>query len=305
MTSSKGLKLALLLSMAVSVAACGSTQSVSQAAVANDELRDTDMDLVFATEFPVTNKADAMTRAAEAWSSGDINRALFFYVRALQFDSEDADLLAAIGKLHHSQNRPEMAARAFSMALRVDPDHTASLEGRGLIFLAYDRDDVAEADLQRVVKIAPTAWRAHNALGMLADRRGDHRIATMHYDAALAIVPESAMVLNNRGYSSFLAGNYSNATADLHNAAGRHGYERAWMNLGVLYSRQGKYIVAIDMYLNVLSQAETYNKVAEAAMANSDYETAQQLLEQAIYESPTFFPAAEENLAQLHLHLQL
>jgi Flp pilus assembly protein TadD len=193
MTSSKGLRLALLLSMAVSVAACGSTPSVSKAAKAGDELRDTNMDLVFATEFPVTNKADAMNRATEAWSTGDINRALFFYVRALQFDSEDVELLATIGKIHDSQNRPEMAVRAFSMALRIDPDHADSLEGRGLIFLAHDRDEVAEADLQRVVKIAPTAWRAQNGLGMLADRRGDHLIATMHYDAALAIVPESRL----------------------------------------------------------------------------------------------------------------
>lgn len=304
MTSSKGLKLALLLSMAVSITACGSTPSAPRATVANDELRDTDMDVVFATEFPVTNKADAMARAAEGWASGDVNRALFFYVRALQFDSEDADLLATIGRIHDGQGRAEMAVRAFSMALRIDPDHAASLEGRGLIFLAHDRDDVAETDLQHVVQIAPTAWRAHNGLGMLADRRGDHLIATMHYDAALTIVPESAMVLNNRGYSSFLAGDYSSASADLHVAASRHDYERAWMNLGAVYSRQGRYIPAVDMYLHVLSQAETYNKVAEAAMANNDYETAQQLLEQAIYESPTFFPAAEENLAQLHLHMQ-
>ena len=55
------------------------------------------------------------------------------------------------------------------------------------------------------------------------------------------------------------------------------------------------------MYLKVLSEAESYNKVAEAAMANRDYETAQQLLEQAIFESPTYFPAAEENLSQLQL----
>jgi hypothetical protein len=49
MTSSKGLRLALLLSMAVSVAACGSTPSVSKAAKAGDELRDTNMDLVRVT----------------------------------------------------------------------------------------------------------------------------------------------------------------------------------------------------------------------------------------------------------------
>ncbi len=304
MTSSNGLRLALMLSMAVVVVACGSMPPASKIAIENVELRKTDMDLLFATEFPVTDKSDAMTRAAQAWSSGDINRALFFYVRALQFDSEDADLLAVIGKIHYFEYRPEMAVRAFSMALRVDSDNSMSLEGRGLILLANDRDELAEVDLRRVVKIAPTAWRAHNGLGMLADRRGDHSIATMHYDAALAIVPESAVVLNNRGYSSFLAGDYRSATEDLHIAASRHGNEQAWINLGAVYSRERRYIPAIDMYLNVLSEAQTYNKVAEAAMANNDYETAQRLLEQAIDESPTYFPAAEENLSQLRLRKQ-
>ncbi len=304
MTSSKGLELALIISMAVFVVACGSTPPASKVATANAELRNTEMDLLFATEFPVNGKSDAMARAAEAWSSGDINRALFFYVRALQFDSEDAELLATIGKIQYSQNRPQMAVRAFSMALRIDPDNAMSLEGRGLILLAYDRDESAEIDLQKAVTITPGAWRAHNGLGMLADRRGEHLVATVHYDAALAIAPESAVVLNNRGYSSFLAGDYRSATADLHVAASRYGYNRAWINLGAVYAREGRYIPAVDMYQKVLSEAETYNKVAEAAMANYDYETAQRLLEQAIYESPAFFPAAEENLSQLLLRKQ-
>ena len=301
MTSSKGLKLTLIISLAMVVAACGSTPPASKTAITSDELLDTKMDLMFATEFPVTGKADAMILAGQAWSSGDINRALFFYVRALQFDQEDAELLAVIGKIQYAQNRPEMAVRAFSMALQADPDNATSYEGRGLILLANDRTEQAEADLQRAVEIEPTAWRARNGLGILADRRGDHATATRHYDAALIIVPDSAVVLNNRGYSSFLAGNYRSATEDLHIAADQHDYERAWINLGAVYAREGRYIPAVDMYLKVLSEPQTYNKVAEAAIANNDYETAQQLLEQAIYESPTYFPAAEDNLSQLRL----
>jgi Flp pilus assembly protein TadD len=285
----------------VVVAACGSTPPASKIVVASDELLHTKMDLMIATEFPVTGKSDAMTLAGHAWSSGDIDRALFFYVRALQFDQEDAELLTVIGKIHYAQNRPEMAVRAFSMALQADPDNAASLEGRGLILLANDRSELAEADLQRTVKIEPTAWRAHNGLGILADRRGDHTTATRHYDAALIIVPDSAVVLNNRGYSSFLAGDNRSATADLHIAAGQYDYERAWINLGAVYAREGRYIPAVDMYLKVLSEPQTYNKVAEAAIANYDYETAQHLLEKAIYESPTYFPAAEDNLSQLRL----
>ncbi len=301
MISNKGLKIALLLSVAIAVTGCSTAPPAPKVATASDDLRDTRMDVKFATEFPVANKSDAMTRAAQAWSARDVNRALFFYVRALQFDSQDADLLAKIGNIHHAQNRPEMAVRAYSMALQIDPDNLASLEGRGLIYLANDRNEFAEADLRRAVTISTDAWRAHNGLGILANRRGEHLLAAVHYDAALDIVPDSAIVLNNRGYSSFLAGDYRNATADLHVAAGRHGYKRAWLNLGAVYAREGRYIPAIDMYLKVLGEAETYNRVAEAAMNNDDYDMAQQFLEQALYESPTYYPVAEDNLSRLQL----
>lgn len=301
MTSKNGLKLALLLSMAVSVGACSSSPARTVASRANDDLFNTKMDLMFATEYPVSGKADAMHRAAQAWSSGDINRALFFYVRALQFDARDAALLAEIGKIHHSQGRRGLAVRAFSMALHIDPDNLASLEGRGLIYLAKGMDDLAEADFRRAVAVSSQSWRAQNGLGVLADHRGEHLIAAVHYDAALQIVPESPVVLNNRGYSSFLAGDYRSATADLHAAAGQYDYQRAWMNLGTVYAREGRYIPAIDMYLKVLDKAETYNRVAEAAIANNDYDTAQELLEMALYESPTYFPSAEDNLAELRM----
>lgn len=300
MTSTNGWKLALVVLTAIAISACSSTP-VTTATIAEDKLRDADMDLLFATEFPVADKTDGMTRAADAWSSGDIDHALYFYVKALQFDPQDTDLLATIGRIHQMQKRPDMAVRAYSMALSVDPDHVASLEGRGLILVANDRDDMAEVDLTRVIELAPGIWSAHNGLGMLADRRGDHLIARMYYDAALALVPNSAIVLNNRGYSSFLAGQFDEAVDDLHVAASEHGYEQAWMNLGLVYSRQGKYIPAVEMYRKVLDEAETYNKVAEAAIANEDYEAARKLLNHAIYESPTYFPAAEENLTKLSL----
>jgi Flp pilus assembly protein TadD len=187
MTSNNGFKLVLLLAVAISVTGCASAPQAPKAATL-DDLRSTRTDLKYATEFPVTDKTDAM---------------LFFYVRALQFDSQDADLLAEIGKIHHAQNRPEMAVRAFSMALHIEPDNLASLEGRGLIYLANDRNALAEADLRHAVSIAADSWRAHNGLGILANRRGEHLLAAVHYDAALEIVPESAIVLNNRGYSNF------------------------------------------------------------------------------------------------------
>ena len=264
-----------------------------------EDLRNYDNDILFATEFPVSSKEDALLRAAEARTAGDLDRALYFYVKALKFDPEDADLLAAIGLLHQHQGNDELAARAYTLAIDVRPQYVPVLEARGLILLRHEQEERARADFIRVVELDPTRWRAHNALGLIADSGGAHEQAIGHYDRALAHKPDSGEVLNNRGYSHFLAGDYAAAEADLSRAAMTFGHTQAWVNLGSLYARQGEYGRAVDAFRKVLPEPQAYNKVAEASMARQDYATSETLLQQAIRSSPTYFPAAEDNLQKL------
>lgn len=292
----------LLAACAALAVGCASTPSAGPAADINEEvLRDTDTDLLFATEFPVTSKADALLRADEARKAGDLDKALFFYVKALKFDPRDADLLAAIGRLHQYRGNPELAVRAYSLALDARPDFVSVLEARGLILLVHDRDERAREDLARTVELAPGQWRAYNGLGLLADREDDHAAAIAYYDRALGLNPASGDVLNNRGYSKFLAGDLDGAEADLGLAARKFGHRQAWVNLGTLYARQGLYERAVESLQEVLPEAEAFNKVAEASMEQGDFGTAEHLLERAIRVSPIYFPAAEDNLVQLKL----
>jgi len=291
---------AFLATFAMLTLGCASTPAAGPDVVFNEkELRDTDGDLLFATEFPVASKTEALLRADQARKAGEVDKALFFYVKALKFDPEDADLLAAIGRLHQYQGNAKLAVRAYSLALGARPDFAEVLEARGLILLAYDRDELALADLSRTIELNPDSWQAHNGLGLLADRTENHAAAVQHYDRALALKPADGGVLNNRGYSKFLAGDYAGAEADLERAASQLGHRQAWVNLGTLYARRQDYGRAVEALQEVLPDAEAFNKVAEASMAKGDYSTAEELLEQAIRVSPTYFPAAEENLAQL------
>ena len=77
------------------------------------------------------------------------------------------------------------------------------------------------------------------------------------------------------------------------------GHRQAWVNLGSLYAQQGEYERAVNAFRRVLPEPEAYNKVAEASMAQEDYSTAESLLLQAIRLSPTYVPAAEDNLQKL------
>ncbi len=301
MTFREALIRAVLLLPMLGMGACATTSTAPPPIAEDQELRDTDLDVLFATEFPVESKYEATQRAGDAWSKGDLDRALFFYVKALQFEPDDTDLLAVIGMIHSAQNNPRMAVRAYTRALNIDPLHVASLEKRGLLLLAHDEDERAAADLQKAVALNPALWRAQNGLGVLADKKGDHETAITYYDVAIEMVPNSAITLNNRGYSRYLLGDFELARTDLLKAATELGYEQAWVNLGVVYAAEGDYADAVEVFKNVLSQSESCNRAAEAAIANGDYAVAERLLERAISESPRYYPAAEENLAALRL----
>lgn len=289
-----------LLGLLGMLSGCASTSAVPDSAAHDEQdLRDSDNDILFATEFPVSSKAEALIRADEARTAGDLDRAIFFYVKALKFDPDDADLLAAIGLLHQHQGNDELAARAYTLAIDARPQFVQILEARGLILLRYEKEEQARADFISAIDLDPTRWRSHNALGLIADSAGSHEEAIEHYNRALAEKPDSGEVLNNRGYSNFLAGNFEEAEADLSVAALSLGHTQAWVNLGSLYAHQGEYERAVDALGKVLSEPDAYNKVAAASMAQGDYSTAETLLLQAIRISPTYFPAAEDNLAKL------
>jgi Flp pilus assembly protein TadD len=285
------------------LSACASNPPQSNEAIADAELRDTDRDVLFATEFPVANKAEAISRADAAQKVGEIDKALFFYVKALKFDPKDADVLSRIGGLHQYQGNAQLAVRAYSMALELQPDDARLLEARGLILLKHDEEERAKEDLTRAVVLNSNAWQAYNGLGLLADRRGNHAEAIAHYDAALAINPDSGPVLNNRGYSKLLASDYEGAGKDLSRAAQELGHRQAWVNLGTLFTRWGYYDLAVEAYEKVLTKPDALNKVAEASMGKGDLKTAERLLKQAIELSPTYFVDAEENLAQVRERL--
>jgi tetratricopeptide (TPR) repeat protein len=282
------------------VTACAGTSPPKAGVSSGEQLTDADFDLLFGTEFPVADKAEALSRAASAINESDVDRALFFYIKALQFDPQDADLLAVIGNLHRLQQRPEYAVRAYTLALRIDPDHLPSLEGRGLLLLANNEDARAVIDLARAVVISPEAWRAYNGLGILADRRDEHNLAISYYDSAMSNpAADAALLFNNRGYSKLLSGRYAAAQADLEMSAITLGYTQAWLNLGTVYARQHRYQHAVEAYSHLLSEPEACNKAATVAIEEGEFDAAERLLERAIRLSPTYYPEAENSLAQL------
>jgi tetratricopeptide (TPR) repeat protein len=278
---------------------CATTPNNDTNKHAGADLRDESLDVLFATEFPVESEADALARAARALHEGEVDKALFFYVRALQFQPDNVELLAHIGEIQMRRKNYTLASRAFLTARSYDVSHARSLEGLGLIHMATGMHEQAVDELNLAVESDARLWRAHNALGMYDDKSGDFAAAQLHYDAALSINPDAAHVLNNRGYSRFLAGDFPGATADLYEAANDRDFPSAWANLGMVYANHGWYDDAISIYQHVMSDAHAYNNTGKIALENGDFPQAMRYLHEAIRLSPTYFPEAQQNLTRL------
>ena len=268
---------------------------------ANDDVADSvaqrDLDVLFATEYPVADKAEAIARAESALrKDNNIDKALFFYVRALQFDSADTDILMRIGNLHIQKGNLELARRAFGYAAEKDPYLASAAEGQGVVSFRLNDFGRAETELTRAVQLDQKRWRAQNYLGVIEDRRGNHQSAQLHYDRALIVRPDEPSVLINRGYSKYLAGNYRAAELDLQSVAAAHNHPRAWSNLALVYGKQGRYETALDTFLEVFESAEAHRRTGTIALENEDYEEAVRLLDEAIRLSPKYFPEAEEQV---------
>ena len=164
--------------------------------------------MVFATEFPVESAEDAIARADRALREGDMDLSLYMYVRAYDLDKDNVHALTRIGQIHESRGNDRLATIAFTSVLQHDPDHVGALQSLGLIYLQAKRHDEAQDLLERAISQDPLLWRAQNGIGVLADMAGEHAKAIEAYDAALAANPGDASLLNNRGYSLYLDGQY-------------------------------------------------------------------------------------------------
>ena len=100
--------------------------------------------------------ADARARAAEARAKGDNDTALRLYIEAAEHDPEDAESMYAIGSLYDERpNGAALAARAYSRAVQIDPQHSAALEGLGLRYFADRQLEQARPFLSRAVGADP------------------------------------------------------------------------------------------------------------------------------------------------------
>ncbi|SCZ60167.1 tetratricopeptide repeat protein [Thiohalomonas denitrificans] len=296
MKAADAIRMTGIFAIVVVMAGCASTPKSTKTG-SFDHLYDGKEKVAYATEMPVENVTEAMSRGDKALSRGDRDLALYRYVQALELNPKTIPAYERIGTIHLERDRLALAARTFRSGLRFDNEHPALNEGLGLALLRARRYDESQQVLERAVQIDVRRWRAHNGLGILADLRGEHDVARESYETALLLVPTSARVHNNLGYSLYLSRDYHQAIARLKTAVHRDPeYERAWHNLGLVLARTGRYQEAVAAFQRVTDKPGAYNNVGYLSLHNDDLDSAQKYLDRAVHLSPQYYEKAHENL---------
>ncbi len=245
--------------------------------------------------------SSAMSRADRFLQQGNKDEALYYYVRALEFDDQNPETFEKIGQIHAGKGNYEPAEVAYQMALKLDPKNAHALEGLGLIQLNTGKQAEAKQSLTAAVAADPSLWRACNGLGLIADKNGDYVQAAQHYKSALRTKPDLPILMNNLGYSKYLSGDLQGAMQLFDAASKLDGkYDSAWLNQGLVQARLGNDAAAIKAFMHVLNEADAYNNLGYIYMMNDRTPAAYEYFQKAISSSPTYHKLANENLNRLH-----
>jgi tetratricopeptide (TPR) repeat protein len=295
------LRIALGATLCAALAACTTSPSktVGPGGI-YDYLSPEKSDVAYATEMPVGSANEAIKLGDTAFRDGDLDKALFEYIRALKKEGDNSDTLYKIGVIHAARGNAQLAETAFRWALKGNPQHAGALAGLGIQLTKKRQYEEAQSKLLAAVRANPRMVRAHNALGVIADIQRSYKQAQQHYESALSITKDSPELWNNLGYSRYLSGNRSGAIAAYKEALRIDAnYERAWRNLALVYARNKQYDEAIEALSKVQDLPKAYNDVGYVAMVSGRLRDAEGFFDEAERLSPEYYELAELNSRRL------
>jgi Flp pilus assembly protein TadD len=250
----------------------------------------------------VQSNKEAKEKATKALSSANYDLALFYYIKALEFDDKDTDSLHQIAKIHDLRGDIASSTLAYRMILEDDPEDLVAMEGLGRRYLQQNKTNEAELLFEKVISKNPNSANSLMGLGVISDLKSDFAAAEQYYQKAIAISPKSVEILNNYAYSKYLSGDWDEAEKLYKKTLAAYpNHPQTLLNYGLLKARQDKPNEAIMLFKKVLSEPQAYNELGYIYMVQHDYEKAKQLFIKAISASPTYFEEASRNLEQLNI----
>jgi tetratricopeptide (TPR) repeat protein len=249
--------------------------------------------------------AEAIGRGDTAWQAGQLDRAIYFYVSALERSPQDATTIAKIGAIEEGRKNIPLAVKAFEMAHAAQPDEPRIAERLGWLYLQQAKFDNASEVFSGVLALYPQSARALDGMGVLCRIWANYTDSIHYFDEALqAPDADVARVLTHRGYAKLLAGDLPDAGRDLRTALKMAPQPEAWRYLAELQTRQHDSAEALESLLKIMDTAHAHNEIGVVLMSMNEFRPAARKFAEAISASPAWYEEAQRNLALANEHLR-
>lgn len=171
---------------------------------------------------------DAFDKGRARLAEGNIDSARRLAGQAIAQEPKEALFYGLMGDIEQQQGRLTAATRQYDRATRLNPGFFYFYLQRGLVNERLNRASQAQADLERSVKLLPTA-NAYNALGNLARKAGRLDDAKAYY----AKVAGSQGELGKQAYGALVDLDLKdNPSKYLQAKAGQDGQGRVLVRIG-------------------------------------------------------------------------
>lgn len=307
-------RISLLLVMAATLATLSGCQSIGSEPLSSARSIYTgDNSLLYQVKKQASSPDQAMQIAAMAYQAGDLDQALYQYLRTLELDPQRYAALVWVGRIHRERGNSQLAEMAFADVLKNDSENLSALTEMGLLQLALRRQEQATQILTSAVAIdqkrfdgdalqvdSQSPLKLYNGMGVLADLRNDFTSAALYYDLSLRIDPRSALTHNSLAYSQYLAGDWPKAERLYRRGIDlAPDYKPLWRNYGLLLARDERYEEALSAFEQVGNRAEASNDVGYVCLIEGKLDIAEQFFHSAIEQSPAHYGLAWDNLRRV------
>lgn len=238
-----------------------------------------------------------LSDALQAMQSGRLEQAQIILNAAASSGAEGEQLSRLQAELAYRSGDWSDALARYERLAAVHPDETLTLERAGIAaFHVRDLGRAASA-LRGATTLPGASWRAWNALGAVADLRRDWAEADRSYDQAIELAPRRPELLNNRGWSLMLRGEWADALRILEQAeAMDSGSKRIAANVELARAAIAKDLPQRRSGENDADWAARLNDAGVVAAAGGDRLRAIAAFAQAIEARAQWFERAANNL---------
>ncbi len=145
----------------------------------------------------------------------------------------------------HGKKQLDSAIAKLTAVVGMQPNNSEAYNLLGVCYDEKGQFQEAQNEYKKAAKLEPINARFLNNLGYSYYLSGNDKQAIKWYQKAVKFTPDDKRVQNNLGLAYGRKGDFTKAKAEFVKAVGEHG---ALLNMGYLFSQQGRYQQAIEQF---------------------------------------------------------